>query len=103
MDITVQELRQKLESGEQFVFIDVREPWENEEFNIGARLIPLGTLVNSMYELDDHKNDEIVVHCRSGARSGQAQGMLQANGFTNVRNLTGGIMAWEAAFGKTKV
>lgn len=103
MDITVQELRQKLESGEQFVFIDVREPWEQEEFNIGARLIPLGTLPNSMYELDDHKNDEIIVHCRSGARSGMAQGMLQANGFTNVRNLTGGILAWEAAFGKTKV
>ena len=103
MDITVQELRQKLESGEQFVFIDVREPWENEEFNLGARLIPLGTLINSMYELDEHKNDEIVVHCRSGARSGQAQAMMQANGFTNVRNLTGGMMAWEAAFGKTKV
>lgn len=102
MDITVQELRQKLESGEKFVFIDVREPWENEEFNLGAQLIPLNTLVNSMYELEDHKEDEIVIHCRSGARSGMAQGMLQANGFTNVRNLTGGIMAWEAAFGKTK-
>jgi len=103
MDITVQELRQKLESGEKFVFIDVREPWENEEFNLGAQLIPLGTLINSMYELEEHKNDEIVVHCRSGARSGQAQAMMQANGFANVRNLTGGIMAWEAAFGKTKV
>jgi len=103
MDITVQELRQKLESGEKFVFIDVREPWENEEFNLGAQLIPLGTLINSMYELDEHKNEEIVVHCRSGTRSGQAQGLMQANGFTNVRNLTGGIMAWEAAFGKTKV
>ena len=103
MDITVQELRQKLESSEKFVFIDVREPWENEEFNLGAQLIPLNTLVNSMYELDEHKEDEIVLHCRSGSRSGMAQGMLQANGFTNVRNLTGGIMAWEAAFGKTKV
>ncbi len=103
MDITVQELRQKLESGEQFVFIDVREPWEHEEFNIGARLMPLNTLLNSMYELDDHKEEEVVLHCRSGARSGMAQGMLQANGFTNVRNLTGGILAWEEAFGKTKV
>ena len=103
MDITVQELRQKLESGEKIVFIDVREPWEYEEFNLGARLIPLNTLVNSMYELEDHKEDEIVLQCRSGSRSGMAQGMLLANGFTNVRNLTGGIMAWEAAFGKTKV
>ncbi len=103
MDITVQELHEKLASGEKFVFIDVREPWENEEFNLGAQLIPLGTLINSMYELDEHKNDEIIVHCRSGARSGQAQAMMQANGFTNVRNVTGGILAWEAAYGKTKV
>ncbi len=103
MDITVQELRQKLESGEKFVFIDVREPWEYEEFNLGAQLMPLNTLVNSLYELDDHKGEEIVLQCRSGARSGMAQGMLLANGFTNVRNLTGGIMAWEAAFGRTKV
>ena len=103
MDITVRELRQKLESGEKFVFIDVREPWEYEEFNLGAQSMPLNSLINSIYELEDHKADEIVVQCRSGARSGMAQGMLQANGFTNVRNLTGGILAWEAAFGKTKV
>jgi rhodanese-related sulfurtransferase len=102
MDITVEELHQKLQSGEKFVFIDVREPWENEEFNLGAQLIPLGTLMNSMWELEDHKGEEIVVHCRSGARSGMAQAMMQAQGFQNVRNLTGGIMAWEAAFGRTK-
>ncbi len=102
MDITVEELNQKLQSGEKFVFIDVREPWENEEFNLGAQLIPLGTLMNSMWELEDHKGEEIVVHCRSGARSGMAQAMMQAQGFQNVRNLTGGIMAWEAAFGRTK-
>ncbi len=71
--------------------------------NLGAQLMPLNSLVNSMYELDDHKDEEIVLQCRSGARSGMAQGMLQANGFTNVRNLTGGILAWEAAFGKTRV
>ncbi len=103
MDINVQELHQKLQSGEKFVFIDVREPWEYEEFNLGAELIPLGSLANRSWELEDHKNDEIVIHCRSGARSGMAQAMLQGQGFTNVRNVTGGIMAWEAAFGKTKV
>lgn len=102
MEITVQDLRQKLASGEQFVFIDVREPWEYEEFNLGAQLIPLNTLVNSMQELEDHKDEEIVVHCRSGARSGMAQGLLLANGFKNVRNLTGGVLAWQAAFGTTK-
>jgi rhodanese-related sulfurtransferase len=98
MDITVQELRQKLEAGEQFVFIDVREPWEHEEFNIKAQLIPLGTFASQIEAFEEHKNDEIVIHCRSGARSGMAQSMMQAQGFTNVRNLTGGIIAWKDAF-----
>lgn len=102
MDITVQELRQKLEAGDQFIFIDVREPHEYEEFNLGARLLPLGGIVNTIMELNDHKDDEIVVHCRSGARSGQAQAMLTSQGFTNVRNLTGGVLAWMDAYGKDK-
>jgi rhodanese-related sulfurtransferase len=102
MDISVQELKQKLDAGEKFVFIDVREPWEFEEFNLGAELIPLGSLINETWKLDDHKNDEIVIHCRSGARSGTAQALLTAQGFTHVRNLTGGILAWESAFGRTR-
>jgi len=102
MDITVQELHQKLTSGEKFVFIDVREPWEYEEFNLGAELIPLGSLANRSYELEDHKNDEIVIHCRSGARSGMAQAMLSGQGFGNVRNLLGGVMAWQGAYGNEK-
>jgi rhodanese-related sulfurtransferase len=102
MEITVQDLRQKLESGEPFVFIDVREPWEYEEFNLGAQLIPLNTLVNSMHELEDHKDDQIILHCRSGSRSAMAQGLLLANGFKNVLNLKGGVMAWQEAFGNSK-
>ena len=102
MEITVQDLRQKLESGEHFVFIDVREPWEYEEFNLGAQLIPLNTLVNSMADLEDKKDDLIIVHCRSGARSGMAQGLLMANGFKNVLNVKGGVIAWQEAFGATK-
>ena len=102
MDINVQELRQKLESGEKFVFIDVREPWEYEEFNLGATLMPLGDLISNMWQLDDHKNDEIVVHCRSGSRSGMAQSLLTSSGFTQVRNLSGGITAWMDAYGPTK-
>lgn len=102
MDINVQELKQKIAAGESFVFIDVREPWEYEEFNLGAQLIPLGEIATRLGELDDHKNDEIVVHCRSGARSGMAQALLQAQGFANVRNLTGGVMAWKEAFGDIK-
>ena len=102
MEITVQDLRQKLEAGEPFVFIDVREPWEFEEFNLGAQLLPLNTLVNSMAELEDKKDDLIIVHCRSGARSAMAQGLLLANGFKNVLNLKGGILAWQDAYGQTK-
>jgi rhodanese-related sulfurtransferase len=102
MEITVQDLRQKLESGEPFVFIDVREPWEYEEFNLGAQLIPLNTLVNSMHDLEELKEEQIIVHCRSGSRSAMAQGLLLANGFKNVLNLKGGVMAWQEAFGNSK-
>lgn len=98
MDITVQELKQKLDKGEEFVFIDVREKYEYEEFNLGAKLIPLGDFQMAIDDLTDHQNEEIVVHCRSGARSGMAQQLLQQAGFTNVRNLTGGVMAWQDAF-----
>ncbi|HMX39928.1 MAG TPA: rhodanese-like domain-containing protein [Saprospiraceae bacterium] len=97
MDITVQELKQKLDAGENFVFLDVREQWEHAEANLGARLIPLAMLPSIIPELAAHKDDEIVIHCRSGARSGVAQAMLQAQGFKNVRNLTGGILAWQSA------
>lgn len=100
MDITVQELKQKLDRGDSFIFIDVREPYEYEEFNIGASLIPLGGLMGRISELSGKEGEEIVVHCRSGARSGMAQQLLQGIGFTNVRNLTGGILAWQDAFGK---
>lgn len=98
-DITVHEVKKRLEAGEKFVFIDVREPWENEEFNLGAQLIPLGDLPGKIGELEGHKNDEIVVHCRSGARSGMAKQILVAQGFTNVRNMLGGVLDWKANFG----
>lgn len=102
MDIDVLELKQRLAAGEKFVFIDVREPWEYEDFNLGAKLMPLGDLMNGLWELEGHKNDEIVVHCRSGSRSGMAQALMQAQGFANVRNLSGGVMAWMDKFGKEK-
>lgn len=102
MDITVEELYQKLQSGEKFVFIDVREPWEYEEFNLGAELIPLGDLINRIWELEDHKNDEIVLHCKSGSRSGMAKSLMTSQGFTNVRNLTGGVIAWKDVYSTGK-
>lgn len=102
MDITVQELHQKLASGEKFLFIDVREPWEYEEFNLGAKLMPLGELMNKLDELEEQKDKEIVVHCKSGNRSGMAQALMQAQGFSKVRNLTGGVLAWKEHFGDAK-
>jgi rhodanese-related sulfurtransferase len=100
MDINVIELKARLDAGEQFTFIDVREPWEYEEFNLGAELIPLGTLMNKIDDLPEDKDAEIIIHCRSGARSGQAQMLLQSMGFTNVRNVLGGILDWQNNFGK---
>ena len=91
-------LKQKLDSKEEFVFIDVREPYEYEEFNLGAQLIPLATLPSEMANLGQYKDSEIVVHCRSGARSANAQQFLQANGFKHVRNLLGGVVAWQREF-----
>lgn len=99
MDITVQELKTKLDAKEEFIFIDVREGYEYEEFNLGAELIPLGDITNALSKYDDKKDEEIVLHCRSGQRSGMAQQFMKQAGFTNVRNLTGGVNAWKEAFG----
>lgn len=99
MDITIQELREKLRTGAQVVLIDVREPWEHEEFNIGGHLMPVATLPNNGWQLDAYKDHEVVVYCRSGVRSAAAQAILQAQGFSNVRNLIGGMLAWRSTFG----
>ncbi|KAB2913619.1 rhodanese-like domain-containing protein [Oscillatoria amoena NRMC-F 0135] len=101
MDITSEELKTRMDNGEDLIVIDVREPHEYEEFNIGGRLIPLGTLPTVVDELEDLKGEEIIVHCRSGARSGQAKAYLGSIGFTNVRNLLGGVMDWQAKYGST--
>lgn len=102
MDITVQELKEKLDKGEDFVLVDVREPYEHEEFNVGGQLFPLGDIMNAITALDDHKADEIVVYCRSGRRSAMAQQMLLQAGYTNVRNLEGGMLAWMEHYGMAK-
>ncbi len=98
MDITVEELKQKIDNNEKFVFIDVREQHEFDEFNLNAKLIPLGNIMQAIEDLEDSKEDEIVVHCRSGARSGMAQSAMQQAGYKNVRNLIGGVLAWQEKF-----
>jgi len=99
-DITTEELKQKLDNNEDFVFLDVREPHEYDEFNLGARLIPLATLPGALNELEEYKEREIVVHCRSGARSDNAKQFLTQVGFKNVRNLLGGVLRWQELYPK---
>lgn len=93
-EITPSELKQWMDrDGQHLVIIDVREPHEWEICRIpGARLIPLGDLPARMHELDSA--DEIVLHCRSGARSAKALKMLRDAGFRKLKNLKGGILAW---------
>ncbi len=95
MDIEVEELKSKLDHHANLVLIDVREPYEYEEFNLGGKSVPLGELFTAPGEVSDDKNAEIVVYCRTGNRSGMAQQILQQAGYTQVRNLIGGVVAWQ--------
>ncbi len=100
-EISVQQLKAKMDAGENFHLIDVRELEEFNEFNMNGKLIPLGEIQMQIAdgEFDEIKDDEIIVHCRSGKRSMMAQMMLMEAGCTNVHNLTGGALAWLDAFG----
>ena len=99
LTINVEELKSRLDAGETLHLIDVREPFENTEFNIGGTLLPLGKiLAMEVEEIDELKNDELICYCRSGQRSMQACLMLETFGFTNVKNLTGGVLAWKENF-----
>lgn len=91
-EISTKELQLLKEKGTDFILLDVREPSEYEICNIGGKLVPLNTLQSRLNELD--KNKPIVVHCKLGGRSRQACEILEANGFKNVSNLSGGIIAW---------
>jgi len=92
-EIDVTELKQKLDRGDQFVLIDVREPHEHKIASIpGAKLIPLGEFSKHVGEFD--KDADIVIHCKSGGRSARACGILRQAGFAHVRNVVGGITAW---------
>jgi len=99
-NITVEELKSRLDAGEQLHIIDVREPAEYAEYNIGGKLFPLGKIAGMQLEdLDDLKNEELIIHCKGGSRSMQACMILEQVGFTNVVNVTGGAMAWKQKYG----
>ena len=91
-EMQVEELKQRLDRGDDLFILDVREPHEYQICNIGGHLIPLGDLPRRVNELDTSK--EIVAHCRSGVRSAKAVNFLRQAGFKKVHNLAGGILAW---------
>jgi rhodanese-related sulfurtransferase len=94
--ITAEEVKARLDAGETVHLLDVREPDERAVFNIGGIFLPLGHIQTMQTdEIDDLKNEEVIVYCRSGGRSGQACLILQTLGFTNVINLTGGMLNWQ--------
>ncbi|MFT6936970.1 MAG: adenylyltransferase/sulfurtransferase [Saprospiraceae bacterium] len=96
--VTVQDVKKMQDEGTDFQFIDVREVLEFEGDNLGAELIVLGTIADNADKIS--KDKQVVIHCRSGARSGQACMFLEMNfGFDNVYNMTGGILAYRAEIG----
>ena len=91
-EIQPEELKQRLEAGEDIFILDVREPHEYQICNLNGYLIPLGDLPKRVHELDSSR--EIVAHCRSGMRSAKAVDFLRQAGFRKVKNLAGGVLAW---------
>jgi len=101
--ITVEELKQKLDKGEEVNLVDVREPHEFEEVNIGGRLVPLGKVQTmQVEELEDLKDKEVIIYCRSGRRSMLACQILDQMGYRDTYNLEGGVLAWINKYGMPK-
>ena len=98
-NITAEEVKQRLDAGEKLNLIDVREPHEHAEFNIGGKLLPIGNIQSMQIEdIEDLKNEEVILYCRSGNRSGISASFLDQLGFTNTKNLVGGMLAWQEKF-----
>jgi rhodanese-related sulfurtransferase len=94
-EITPEALKQRIAAGEDLVLVDVRRPDEHAEKNISnSILITLDTLPDRVDELEQYRDREIILYCRSGNRSGQACMFLDLSGFANVVNLKGGMLAW---------
>ncbi|MBC7946497.1 MAG: rhodanese-like domain-containing protein [Chitinophagaceae bacterium] len=99
-NITVEELKRRMDAGEKINLIDCREPHEYAEYNIGARLIPLGKIQSMQTEeIEELKDEEVIIHCRSGKRSVTACQFLEMQGFRNTVNVEGGVLAWQEKFG----
>ncbi len=99
-NITVEQLKERMDRGEKINLIDCREPHEYAEANLGGKLVPLGKIQTmQIEELEDLKEEEVIIHCRSGKRSMMACMVLDQLGFTNTNNVVGGILEWQEKFG----
>ncbi len=97
--ITADEIKARMDAGEVIHLIDVREPDERAEFNIGGTFLPLGNIQMMLIDdIEEMKAEEIICYCRSGKRSMQACMMLETFGFGNVKNLEGGMLAWREKY-----
>lgn len=95
-EVTVQELKQKMDDNEDFQLIDVRETFEYETSNLNGENIPLGGILIEADKISTEK--PVIIQCRSGKRSAAAVMQLEQLGFTNLYNLKGGMLAWQEAF-----
>lgn len=97
--IDVHQLKARIEAEPNLNLVDVREPSEHDEFNVGGILLPLGEFrVGNIEPIESLKDQEVVLYCRSGNRSGQAALILESMGFTNVINVVGGMLSWRENF-----
>ena len=95
-EISVEQLKARMDAGEKLNLLDVREPSEYAEFNIGGMLFPLGKIQGMQIEdIEDLRNKEVIINCRSGKRSMMACMMLEQMGFTNTVNVVGGVLDWQ--------
>lgn len=100
-EITVTELKAKLDLGETPILIDVREEYERETSNIGGIHLPLANLPTAITDLEKYKDQVVVVYCRSGGRSASACGFLLSAGFQHVFNMKGGMKEWKNTIDNT--
>jgi len=91
-EISVQDFKRMRDEGELHRLIDVREPYEHDELNMGGELIPMGDIPSQLDTLP--KDIPLILHCRSGTRSGNMVRFMEQKGFQNVYSLRGGIRAW---------
>jgi adenylyltransferase/sulfurtransferase len=97
--ITVSELKRRIDAGEDLFILDVREPFEYQIANIGGKLIPQGEVPQRLAEID--RDREIIVHCKAGGRSQRIAEFLKQSGYPDVVNVAGGILAWSSEIDAT--